>query len=189
MSKITDNTLLDEDRLTRLRLYAELVADIPGNMAEVGSYRGGSAYLLADAMRDARSHHKLYVFDTFEGMPATQEIDFHQPGDFSDTSMEHVEALLAEFGTAVSINKGIFPLVCPPAESKFSLVHLDCDIFTSVRDGLKFFWPRMLPGGFIVLDDVFAESCLGARKAAFAYAESYSRPLLARCQSQAVFRF
>lgn len=188
-AKIINNTLLDTERLTRLRHYAELVEGVKGHFAEVGVYKGGSAFLLAEAMKDIRSSHTLFAIDTFTGMPETLEIDEHKPGDFKDTSIEAVRELLSEFRDSVEIMQGVFPKVRPPNTARFALVHLDCDLYTGVRDGLDYFGPRMLDGGFIVMDDVFAPSCAGALKAATEYSEKKLLPLVARCKSQAVFRF
>ena len=38
---------------------------VPGDIAEVGVYRGGSAKLICEA----KGHKKLHLFDTFEGLP------------------------------------------------------------------------------------------------------------------------
>jgi predicted O-methyltransferase YrrM len=65
---------------------------------------------------------------------------------------------------------------------QFSLVHLDVDIYTSVRDCLQFFWPRMVAGGVIILDDYNAPDCPGAKKAA----DEFTKNVEPTTQCQAV---
>ena len=36
---------------------------------------------------------------------------------------------------------------------RFSLVHLDADLYSSTLAGLEFFYPRMVPGGIIIVHD------------------------------------
>ncbi len=43
--------------------------------------------------------------------------------------------------------------------------HIDVDIYAAVRDCLEYLYPRMAPGGMIVLDDYGFPSCPGARRA------------------------
>jgi hypothetical protein len=49
----------------------DAVKKIPGDMAEVGSFEGVSAKLLATTDRT----RTLHVFDTFEGLPSPSESD------------------------------------------------------------------------------------------------------------------
>lgn len=125
-----------------------------GCFVEVGVYRGGSAYRLAQVARE--QVRELYLYDTFSGIPHKDAIDSHAIGDFADTSLEHVHALIPE----AIITPGIFPgcaLPMPPV----AFAHLDCDQYRSVREASLFLVPRMVPGGVIWFDD---SPCLtGAR--------------------------
>ena len=48
-------------------------------------------------------------------------------------------------------------------DNKFSFVHLDVDIYTSTKESLKFFYPRMNKGGAIISHDYVSSN--GVRKA------------------------
>jgi O-methyltransferase len=48
---------------------------------------------------------------------------------------------------------------------RVSWVHIDVDIYQSVRDCIRFLYPRLVPGGFMVFDDYGFPSCPGARRA------------------------
>jgi hypothetical protein len=49
--------------------------------------------------------------------------------------------------------------------SQFALVHLDVDLYQSTLDGLRFFWPRLAPGGLLITHDYSSATCPGVRQA------------------------
>jgi len=134
----------------------------PGALAEVGVYRGGSAIIMAAAKGAA----PLHLFDTFSGMPATERAHDgkFRAGQLGDTSLAVVQPKLSRW-PEVHFHPGLFPeSACAlPAELRFRLVHLDVDIRSSNRAALEFFYPRLLPGGQIVLHDYNAPSVPGTK--------------------------
>jgi O-methyltransferase len=46
-----------------------------------------------------------------------------------------------------------------------AFAHIDVDIYRSVIDSIKFIWPRLSPGGFVVFYDYGFPSCPGALRA------------------------
>ncbi len=184
---ITKNTLVDYPRLDKIVEFLAATKDIPGVVAEVGVYKGGTAYLICENT----PHKRIFLFDTFNGMPAVRsEIDLHHEGDFADTSLEAVDTLLSRF-TNYSLRKGIFPMVNSEyiENLNVSFVHIDVDIYDSVRECLEFFTPRMSPGGIIVLDDYLAPTCPGAKQAADEFAALNALVIEPTVQSQAIIRF
>lgn len=158
------DTLLGYDRQDRIRLYTKLANFLHGNMAEIGVYKGGSAKIIAE---NKKPDKKLFLFDTFEGMPETgPEDNYHIKGNFSDTNYEIVCTGLKDFDN-VHVYKGEFPKYNSEAIEldTFSFVHIDVDIYKSYMDCLNFFWPRLVRNGIMVFDDYHEESCLGAKKA------------------------
>ena len=158
-------TLVDRARCYVLFQLAKLTANLIGDVAEVGVYRGGTARLLALAF-DTRAKKQLHLFDTFEGMPSTDTtVDHHHKGDFADTSLESVQRQFTDCGD-VRFYKGVFPDTAGPIENcRFCMVHVDADIYQSVKDSCTFFYPRLEKGGVMVFDDYGFSSCPGARKA------------------------
>lgn len=154
-------TLISDDRLETIRKKVKLTSTLPGEMAEFGCYRGGSAKVIA-----ATVHEKtLHVFDTFEsGIPSDDtEPEGHKKGEFS-TSFGEVCTFLT--GLDVKYHKGIFPNTTEGLDDlKFSFVHLDFDTFQSTRDALTWVWPRMVDNGIIVLDDYGWHRCPGVKLA------------------------
>lgn len=165
-------TICGANAMQALINFAELVRDMEGDVAEVGVYMGGSACLLTAMLPD----DNIYLFDTFEGLPQTNEFDnYHRKGDFGDTSFEGVCALFGD-SPNVSVYKGCFPQENSQiiADNKFKLVHLDVDTYQSHKECLEFFHDKMMPKGIIVFDDYSTPSCLGAKKAIDEYAQKYN---------------
>jgi O-methyltransferase len=163
-------TLVGEKRLkVSIReshnLYTYLRACLPlgGAIAEVGVYKGGSAKLLATWAQGT----PFYLFDTFEGMPDTDaRVDVHAKGDFSDTSLEGVQQYLAGFEN-LHFRPGRFPASAAslPDDLRFSFVNLDVDIYESTLEGLRYFFPRLVPGGVLISHDYNSITCPGVKKA------------------------
>ncbi len=138
----------------------------PGDVIECGVYQGGTAALLSALLAERKSSKKLYLFDTFDGMPATDPArDLHKEGDFSDTSLEAVRAFIGENAACV-FRKGFIPdTFAGLSDLTVSFCHIDLDIYKSITDSLEFIWPRMSTGGVIVFDDYGLPSCPGALQA------------------------
>ena len=122
--------------------------------------------MIAKILADLECGKKLYLFDTFEGMPATdRERDIHQAGDFSDTSVDGVAATVG-YPEFVTLKKGLIPDSFRGLESEtIAFAHIDLDIYQGILDSLEFIWPRLSVGGFVVFDDYGFPSCPGARTA------------------------
>lgn len=185
---IIKNTLVDYPRLDKL---VELASKAPkGYWAEVGVYKGGTAKLLAKMVPPSS---QLFLFDTFQGMPPADSYkDRHKEGDFNDTSLCRVQSLLLKNACFqnFSLYKGIFPRENSEyiEQLSFAFVHLDVDIYTSVKECLEFFLPRMVPGGVIVLDDYNEPNCPGAKLATDEFCAANNLVLEPTVQSQAIIR-
>lgn len=125
-----------------------------GDVAEFGVWQGGSAGLLASA--SIGLNKELHLFDTFDGIPIVSDKDnFWRVGDFgrSSTSFEKVKADFSEMDF-VKIHKGNFDATLNDVQDhKFCFVHVDCDVYDSVKSVTEFIYPRMSKGGVIVYDD------------------------------------
>ncbi len=157
-------TLVDKVRCFMLYQCTKNSAQIAGDIAEIGVFRGGTARLLAKT--SAPAGKTVHLFDTFAGMPSVDSsADLHQAGDFANTSIEAVQAYLHDCSN-VRLYKGIFPSTAQPIEQRsFALVHIDVDIYRSVLNCCDFFYPRMERGGIMIFDDYGFLSCPGAKKA------------------------
>lgn len=158
-------TLVDRRRCYMLYELALHAASLPGEAAEVGVYKGGTAKLLATVFAE---HGKaVHLFDTFSGMPPSDPArDLHKEGDFGDTSFEEVRKLLADFSRDVALHPGFFPDTAQGLDAtSFCFVHVDVDIYSSVLDCCTWFHDRLVWGGVMVFDDYGFPTCPGAKAA------------------------
>lgn len=174
----TGRTLLNFDRLYVFWQAIRNVAELGGVAAEIGSYKGGSAYFIASVFREITGEEQwVHVFDTFEGHPnkITSADSYHEIGMFSDTTYGDVSSYLSEF-PGVRIHRGEFSKTAESLDDfEYSLVHIDVDIYQTTLDCLRYFAPRLLPGGIFVIDDYFSEKCPGVRKAVVEFMETTDR--------------
>lgn len=151
---------LSDAKLAGIRAACDKIADVPGDLAELGVYRGGVSRMLARRFPQRTVH----LFDTFTGIPwdgYDADKDRHRPGEFS-CSLDDVKVELSGCANAV-FHPGLFPLTA--AGERFALVHLDADLYASTLAGLEWFWPRLSVGGCIVLDDWRWPMCPGVEAA------------------------
>lgn len=151
MSIEVPKTCLSPDKMQVLINSTIAVNNLQGNMAEVGVYLGGSAYYINKNSNGRR----VYLFDTFEGIPMSGNYDRHAIGDFSDTSFEAVSEIFLS-DSNVELVKGVFPESAKGVikdDDKFCFVHLDADQYESTKNGLYFFYDKMVKGGIILMDD------------------------------------
>ena len=136
-----------------------LLAEVPGSIAEFGVYEGASTRELAKYGRD------VYAFDTFEGMPKEEfraDLDVDEPGKFRPrfSAQEFCKDL-----------KNVCPIVGRFAETlgrmpkdlKFAFVMVDCDLYESHKQVLRWLPKHLSPGALIFFEDY--ENLPGAKRA------------------------
>ena len=142
---------------------------IEGDFAELGVYRGYSAKVFHYYIPE----RKLHLFDTFEGFNGTDILDEEQRTGmsvsdhhgYSDANLEQVKNYIMPKNDNVIFYRGYFPDSIPEGfdSRRFAFVHLDADLYEPTLSGLNFFYPRLSPGGFLVVHDYNAWP--GVRKA------------------------
>tara|TARA_B100000029_G_scaffold508795_1_gene596516 strand:+ start:440 stop:1366 length:927 start_codon:yes stop_codon:yes gene_type:complete len=152
----------DYDENYTLYSCIKATKDLPGDIAELGVWKGATSRLICEV----KGEKNLYLFDTFEGLPKTNDNDrFVQKGWLENTSLESVKNYLSDFKN-IHFLKGVFPETTGPiTDKKFSFVHLDTNLYQSTLDALDFFWPRMVVGGRIVSHDYNTNSMPGIKQA------------------------
>lgn len=152
IEEVAGVSLITPDRLANLVNAVERTAHLPGGMAELGVYRGGSAKVIASVCPDKL----LRLFDTFTGLPQdeTQERDpdgYCREGMFAAREEEVREYLK---GCNAMIYRGHFPMTARGlGNTIYSFVHVDCDLYSGARDAISFFWPLLVSGGILYFDD------------------------------------
>lgn len=159
--------------------------NVTGDIAKLGVYRGDLAWQL-NALFPERT---LHLFDTFEGFDtrdikeeSRQRFSGAREGDFADTSIAFVQSRLPYPDKAL-FHKGFFPDTAAGLDNcRFALVSLDADLYAPILAGLQYFYPRLKPGGMILLHDYNNRRFRGAAQAV----EDYERtcevlPLIPLC--------
>ena len=145
----------------KLKLMADhflTVKDLPGDVADLGTCRGGTAYILRKLAPDKH----LQMFDTWEGTPYDDPLCHHKKGEWK-ASLEECKKLVGN-GDMTHYYQGVFPEL-KPALQQFCFVYVDMDTEQATRDAIEFFWPRLVQGGKMVIDDYGWGPCSGVKKA------------------------
>jgi O-methyltransferase len=163
--KIRDNTLVDRLRCFSLDILARQVRDLPGDVLEIGVWRGGTAGILTTRLPEKT----IFLADTFEGVIKSSDWEHYKDRAHSDTSIPIVEALLGErLGVSnYRILRGIFPddTGHEVADRRWAMVHIDVDVYLSAKEAFHHVWESIVPGGIVVFDDYgFFSACGGIRK-------------------------
>jgi O-methyltransferase len=119
-----------------------------GCFVEFGVYKGGTAFHLAKIAREKSV--PLYLYDTFNGIPnETEGKDVFRVGDFSDTNLDKVRALIPD----AIFCAGVFPDSVVELPDAISFAHIDCDQYQAYKDAWRIFSPLMIKGGVMIFDD------------------------------------
>lgn len=148
-----------------LNIRQILAEGIAGDFAELGVYHGNSAAVLAWYAR--QEGRQVALFDTFGGFDPRDFVgpDQDPPQAFTDTSLDAVRRLVGE--DRVRYLPGWFPDSLPPdlLDARFSVVHLDCDLYAPIKAGMEFFFPRLSLGGLMIVHDYSNLHWVGVRQA------------------------
>jgi len=162
--------------------------NIPGAIVECGVWRGGSVMAAALTLRNLDCLRELYLFDTFAGLPipSSEDVDLHGnsaeehwervrtdqgSSDWCKCGLEQVRANLLSTGyepTKVHFVEGTVQDTIPQsAPDQIALLRLDTDWYDSTVHELTHLYPRLSPGGILIIDDY--GYWRGARKAVDEY--------------------
>lgn len=193
--------------------------NLPGDIVECGVWRGGMMQIVArtlifETQNDSNPSNlrKLWLFDTFEGMPApSHELDRDMyKGEHASAKMirepkigpngTHTIWCLADLedvvngmdstdypSSHVKYVKGLVEETLPNSSlEKISILRVDTDWYSSTKHILKSLYEKVVSGGVIIFDDY--ESWEGARTAVNEFfAEEGIAPLLIRLDKGRVY--
>ncbi len=148
---------------------------IPGAFVECGVWRGGSTMAAAlTLLRLGDAERDLYLFDTYEGMPPPTAEDVtargksaaeewrERAGDadisaWCNAPLDDVRKNLTGTGypaARLHFVKGKVEETIPgEAPERIALLRLDTDWYESTRHELEHLYPRLQPGGILIIDD------------------------------------
>jgi O-methyltransferase len=193
--KVMPYTMVGRKRLEALyKLVREVERQrIVGDIVECGTCNGGTAAVLGYAGLNGNRERRLWLFDSFEGLPEPLPEDGEKAQSFTGLCLgkvECVEEILKEIHVPrerVYIVKGWFQDTFQTVDiPRIALLHIDADWYESVRLVLERFYDQVQPSGFIVFDDYgFWEGC---RKAVDEFLSSMvAPPKLTKIDSRAVY--
>ncbi len=158
--------------------------DVPGDVIETGVWRGGACILMQGILKAAgQTHRKVYVADSFAGLPPPNAADY--PEDKGDKHHTHSDALGISLETVqdnfraydllednVVFLKGWFKDTLPGLDVEaFSIVRLDGDMYESTIQAIEVLYPKLSPGGYLIVDDYGAINA--CRKAITDYRQAH----------------
>jgi O-methyltransferase len=167
------------------RLGRDVVTrDIAGDFVECGVCNGGSAAAIACGLRS--SGRRVWLYDSFQGVPKPSEIDGACAANFTGAwvgELENVKRAMEIAGVAdkdyivrAGWFKDTFRL---PLPERVSILHIDADWYDSVLLSLNTFYDRVGEGGIVVLDDFGHWE--GCREAFYDFiSQRHLKPLLER---------
>jgi O-methyltransferase len=176
--------------LSSLELVAHEINEnkLHGNVAELGVFRGE----FAKNINISFPNRKLYLSDTFEGFDE-RDVNFEaekgysmaKKNDFFNSSIDIVLSKM-KYPNVCILKKGYFPETAKDIDDKFVFVSIDVDLFEPIYQGLLFFFPRLVHGGYIFVHDYNYTRFSGTKAAVKKFATEFNIsyfPLTDRCGS------
>ncbi len=172
------HTMTSAERLYALYKSVEYLvkASIPGDIVETGVWLGGSCMLAAETLlRLGDRSRRILLFDTFEGHPRPdreKDVDIwgnraseewerqtaqHGAGKWGYASLEQVKANLAQTGypsdKLVFVKGKVEETILANIPPQVALLRLDTDWYESTKASLDYLYPKLAPGGVLIIDD------------------------------------
>ncbi len=163
---------IDERELNIILRELERVLSqaVAGDVVEFGCYVGTTSVPMAQRLRS--TDKRLFVYDSFEGLPEKTAEDESpaglqfQAGELLATKAQFIKNFKQAGLSLPVITKGWFADVSPERVPKhICFAYLDGDYYHSILDPLKLIWNRLSSGAIIVVDDYANEALPGAAKA------------------------
>ena len=159
-------TMIGSIRMDNLHMCVRtaLEDDVPGDLMETGVWRGGAVIFMRGCLLAyGDENRKVWVADSFKGLPAPSgkytadaTSDLHE-WDHLAVSVEQVKANFDRYGLLddrVEFVEGWFKDSLPTAPVKqLAVLRLDGDMYESTIDALTHLYPKLSPGGFLIVDD------------------------------------
>ncbi len=129
-----------------------------GDFVELGCYKGDTSLLLAEVLKG--TNKKLWLYDSFEGLPKKSKEDDSEIGkDFQEgvltVSKREVKQRFLKAGFKLPIIKKAWfsELGQEDLPEKIALAFLDGDLYQSIKDSLRLVADKMVKGGVIMIHD------------------------------------
>jgi O-methyltransferase len=146
---------------------------VPGDLIETGVWRGGATILMRAVLKAYGDTRLVWVADSFEGLPrpdpsrypADEGVRYHEREELA-VSLETVQQNFARYGLLddqVRFLPGWFRETLPAAPiERLAVLRLDGDMYESTIVALDALYPRLSPGGYVIVDDYKLVRCRAA---------------------------
>ena len=154
---------------------------LDGDFVECGCWKGHSTYIISTILSENNFKNIFHIFDSFEkGLSERTPEDADERFELSKQEVEkekmmfgsteeEVKRALSDFAF-LKFYKGWIPERFKEVDNcKFSFVHIDVDLYQPTLKSLNFFYPRLVAGGCIVIDDYGFTRFPGSKKAVDAF--------------------
>ncbi|MFE7778348.1 TylF/MycF/NovP-related O-methyltransferase [Streptomyces sp. NPDC057445] len=149
-----------------------LADGVPGDLIETGVWRGGMCVLMRAVLKaHGVEDRRVWVADSFEGVPEAgedshpldQEMALHNLNTVLSVSADTVRAIFKSYDLLdeqVEFLEGWFSETLPAAPiDSLAVFRLDGDLYESTMDSLTALYPKLSPGGFVIIDDYNMAPC------------------------------
>lgn len=157
-------TMIGLNRLNRLQECVEtvLAEDIPGDLIETGVWRGGACILMRAVLAaHGVTDRVVWVADSFQGMPHGAGCEnWEYPALV--VPLDEVQENFRSYGALddqVRFLPGWFKDTLPGPVGPLAVLRFDGDYYASARDVLVALYPRLSPGGYVIIDDWGFDFC------------------------------
>lgn len=168
------HTMVGMTRLNNVQYCLEsAIADgVPGDFIETGVWRGGVCIFARGLFKAyGETDRKVWVADSFEGMPVVSQnghpedrrLMLHEHNTVLGVTAEAVRENFDRYGLLddqVEFLTGWFRDTLPSAPIRqLSVLRLDGDLYESTWDALASLYPKLSPGGYVIVDDYLMPGC------------------------------
>jgi hypothetical protein len=167
------HSMVSMSRLDNVQHCVETVLreGVPGDLVETGVMRGGTVILMRAILKaHGTTDRRVWAADSFEGLPPPNVEEY--PDDdgaawhlrpLTEVSVEHVRRNFDRYGLldeSVQFLRGWFRDTLPTAPvERIAVLRLDGDLYESTMDALVPLYPKLSPGGFLIVDDYNLPAC------------------------------
>jgi hypothetical protein len=168
-------TMIGRKRLDNVQELIERVLNqsIPGDLIETGVWRGGATIFMRAILRAYDVHdRRVFVADSFRGIPPINPQKY--PADSAHKGIDQLEILTGNSAERVRENfrrmqflddqvvylEGWFKDTLPSITTdRLALIRLDGDLYESTMDAFVNLYPKLSPGGYVIVDDMALGGC------------------------------
>jgi O-methyltransferase len=158
-------TMIGRVRLQNFRCAIEEVNwnRVPGDIVELGVWRGGAMIMAALVMRNSKVRRRIVLFDALGNLDIYDDIK-----SFLKVSEPEVREAFRTFGVGVTDHNvhlvpGLFKNTLPTWRqemSRIAVLRIDGNFYDSYQDAMYWLYEKVPIGGIVIFDDIFSHAAV-----------------------------